>query len=195
MLRRFKRPSPAMIVACLALSVALGGGSYAATAIPAKSAATGKTQASTKSSATGPRGPRGPRGFRGLRGLRGLTGPAGPAGPAGAAGPAGPKGDKGDSATGMWAVVDNNGTLIRNKGVTSSQKLATGMYQVVFNSDVTGCSYQATVGSAGNATTLVVGQADVAQRQNVANAVEVWTLNSAGNALADRSFHVAVFCG
>jgi TRAP-type uncharacterized transport system substrate-binding protein len=95
----------------------------------------------------------------------------------------------------MWAVVDNNGTLIRSKGATSAQKIGTGMYQVVFNSDVTACSYQATTGSAGNATTIVVGQANVAQRINVPNGVEVWTLNSQGTALADRPFHVAVFCG
>src|SRR4051812_48321746 len=113
MLRRITRPSPAMVVACFALLVALGGGSYAATtALPAKS--TGPSAVGSKS-ATGPRGPRGPRGPagpRGLRGLRGLAGPAGPAGPAGAAGPAGPKGD---SASGLWAVVDSGGALARNK--------------------------------------------------------------------------------
>ena len=195
MLRRFRRPSPAMIVACIALTVALGGGSYAATALPSKSVGPQRLQANAAKSNAQATGPRGPRGFRGPRGLRGLRGPAGPAGPAGAAGAAGPKGDKGDSATGMWAVVDNNGTLIRNKGVTSAQKIGTGMYQVVFNSDVTACSYQATTGSAGNATTIVLGQANVAQRINVPNGVEVWTLNAQGTALADRPFHVAVFCG
>jgi hypothetical protein len=170
-----------MMVACAALLVALGGTSIAAVnALPRNSV--GSLQVIDHSLLA--------KDFRVPP-----RGPAGPAGPAGAAGAAGAKGDKGDSATGLWAVVDNNGTLIRSKGVTSAQKIGTGMYQVVFNSDVTGCGYVASTGSAGNATTITLGQASVAQRINVANAVEVWILNSAGNALADRTFHVAVFCG
>jgi hypothetical protein len=93
----------------------------------------------------------------------------------------------------MWAVVDNNGTLIRSKGVTSAQKIGTGDYQVVFNSDVTNCSYQATVGSPGNTPNF--GQADVWSRVNVAAGVEVRTLNTAGNTFTDLPFHLAVFCG
>jgi hypothetical protein len=182
-----RKTSPAMIVACLALLVALGGTSIAAVKVLVPRNSVGTNQVIdhsllAKDFRTPPRGPVGPRG------------PAGPAGPAGAAGAAGPKGDKGDSATGLWAVVDSNGTLIRNKGAASALKIATGMYQVVFNQDVTGCSYQATVGSPGNATTLTVGQANVAQRINVAAGVEVWTLNALGTTFADRAFHVAVFC-
>jgi hypothetical protein len=197
-LRKFRHPSPAMIVACIALTVALGGGSYAATTLPKKNAAPERLKANAATSnvqAAGPRGPRGPagpRGFRGFRGFTGAKGPAGPAGPAGAAGAAGAAGPKGDSATGMWAVVDQNGTLIRNKGVASALKIATGDYQVVFNQDVTGCSYQATVGGPG--TTVEFGMAAVAQRINVAAAVEVKTFNSVGGGLADHSFHLAVFC-
>jgi hypothetical protein len=195
MLRKIRRPSPAMVVACIALAASLGGGSYAATTIPAKSAAPGKAKATAGSSAAdqrGPRGPRGPRGFRGLRGLRGLTGPAGPAGPAGAAGPAGPKGDKGDSASGLWAVVDSAGALSRGKGVSSVQKLAAaGQYLVTFNQDITGCGYVGSIG--GPTTTNTPGEISPAQRTGVAQAVEVWTFNSAG-ALTDKPFYLAVFC-
>ena len=194
MLRKIRRPSPAMVVACIALAASLGGGSYAATTIPAKSAAPGKAKATAGSSAAdqrGPRGPRGPRGFRGLRGLRGLTGPAGPAGPAGAAGPAGPKGDKGDSASGLWAVVDSAGALSRNKGVASASRLGLGDYLVTFNTDVTGCSYLASLG--GPTTTNTPGEISPAQRTGVATAVEVKTYTSAG-AAADRAFYVVVFC-
>jgi hypothetical protein len=66
------------------------------------------------------------------------------------------------------------------------------MYQVVFSQDVTGCSYQATVGGPGNANTT--GQATVSQRINVNAGVEVWTLNAAGTTFSDRPFFVAVFC-
>jgi len=91
----------------------------------------------------------------------------------------------------MWAVVDQTGTLIRNKGVASALRLANGQYQVVFNQDVTGCNYQATVGGPGNA--ISIGWASVAQRVNVNAGVEVWTYNAA-NANTDRPFYLAVFC-
>ncbi len=182
MLRKIRRPSPAMVVACLALLVALGGGSYAATAIPANSAAPGKAKAAAGSSATDQRGPRGPRGPRGFRGLRGPVGPRGPAGPAG---------PKGDSATALWAAVDSAGALARGKGVSSTQKLGTGDYLVTFNQDVTGCSYVASVG--GPTTANTPGEVSPAQRTGVTQAVEVETYTSAG-ANADRAFYVAVFC-
>jgi hypothetical protein len=52
-----------MIVACIALSVALGGGSYAATALPTKSAAPQRVKADAAKSNAQATGPRGPRGF------------------------------------------------------------------------------------------------------------------------------------
>jgi hypothetical protein len=182
MLRRIPRPSPALLIACLALLVALGGTSVAAVKVLAPRNSVGSAQVINKSLLpidfkTPPKGPAGPRG------------PAGPAGPAGAAGPAGPAGA---AATALWAVVDQNGTLIRNKGVASAQRIGTGDYQVIFNQDVTACSYQATVGGAG--TTPDLGQADVSQRINVAAGVEVRTLNTTGTAFADHTFHLAVFC-
>jgi len=122
-----------MIVACVALTVALGGGSYAATNTTTLSKAGVKAAKSNAQAA----GPRGPRGFRGPRGLRGLPGPKGAPGAPGPAGPAGPAGAAGASATALWAMIDSNGTLIRNKGVTSVQKLGTGSYQVIFNQAVT----------------------------------------------------------
>ncbi len=180
-----------MIVACVALTVALGGGSYAATTLPRKSEAPQRLKASaakSNASAAGPRGPRGLRGPRGFRGLRGLTGPAGPAGPAGAAGP---KGDKGDSATALFASIDTNGTLVRNKGASTAQKNGTGQYQVVFGQDVTGCSYSATLG--GPTTGLFNGQITAGQLPAVAGGIRVFTYNSAG-ASTDAAFSVAVFC-
>ena len=180
MLRRIRRPSPAMIVACFALLVALGGTSIAAVKLaPRNSVGTFQVIDHSLRSVDFRTPPKGPAGARG---------PAGPAGPAGAAGPAGPKGD---SATGMWAVVDQTGTLIRNKGVASALRLANGQYQVVFNQDVTGCNYQATVGGPGNA--IAIGWASVAQRVNVNAGVEVWTYN-VGNTNTDRPFYLAVFC-
>jgi hypothetical protein len=91
----------------------------------------------------------------------------------------------------MWASVDQNGTLVRSKGVASALKIATGQYQVVFNQDVTGCGYLASVGGPGNAPTT--GEATVSQRVNIAAGVHVVTSASAGG-LSDRPFFVAAFC-
>ncbi|HWE34678.1 MAG TPA: collagen-like protein [Solirubrobacteraceae bacterium] len=74
-MRRHLTPSPATVIATIALILAAGGGAWAASAHHAKA------KAHAASSNQGQRGPRGPRGFRGFRGPRGFTGSAGPAGP------------------------------------------------------------------------------------------------------------------
>jgi hypothetical protein len=74
-MRRHLTPSPAIVIATLALLLAAGGGAWAAGQLP--SAHRAKAQAAASSN-RGPRGPRGPRGFRGARGLAGSQGPAGP---------------------------------------------------------------------------------------------------------------------
>jgi hypothetical protein len=104
---RSRRPSPAMLVALLALFAALGGSSYAALQLPRGSVGTQQLKngavtspkvknnsllvrdfrASQRSRLRGPRGVRGPQGERGPEGERGLRGEVGPPGPAtGAAG-------------------------------------------------------------------------------------------------------------
>lgn len=89
-------PSPAMLIACVALAVSLGGTSYAAFVLPANSVGTKqlKNGAVTKSKIAR-------KTIAALRGAKGATGPAGPAGatgpagPGGAAGPAGAQGPPG----------------------------------------------------------------------------------------------------
>jgi hypothetical protein len=104
MRKLLRRPSPAMVVACLALLVALGGTSIAAVnqLVPRNSVGTAQlrnnavtTQKVRNNAITGAK-------VRNRSLLRvdfapgqlpaGPTGPQGPAGPAGAAGPAGPAG-------------------------------------------------------------------------------------------------------
>jgi hypothetical protein len=117
---------------------------------------------------------------------------SGPTGPAGPPGPTGPSGPAGASATALWAVVDSNGTLVRNRNATSAQKIGTGQYQVIFNQDVTGCSYQATSGG----PTLSVFAADVGvgQLTAVPGGVRVNIFNISGAAAIDTAFNLAVFC-
>ena len=95
-----KLPSPAMVVAVIAL-IAAATGTASATGLVAgghaKADQASKHKAATLHAIRGPRGFRGPIGPAGPAGLTGKTGPAGAVGPAGPAGPAGPKGDKGDT--------------------------------------------------------------------------------------------------
>jgi len=93
-MRKVKMPSPAMIVALLALTVALGGSAYAASQINGKNIRNGtisgkklknRTITSSKISRATVRalknrlGLRGPRGYCGHTGAKGATGPAGTA--------------------------------------------------------------------------------------------------------------------
>jgi hypothetical protein len=128
---------------------------------------------------------------KGPRGLRGPAGPPGPAGPTGPQGAQGAKGDPGAAATALWAVVDPAGVLVRNKVVSSASRTGAGTYIVTFGQDVTGCSYQATIG--GPTTTNANGEISPAHRSGAASALDVTTYNSAG-AATDKPFYLAVFC-
>ena len=106
--------------------------------------AVGPAGPSGATGATGPAGPTGPRG------VAGPTGPLGPTGPQGDTGPAGPQGPKGDSANPVLsAVVASDGTLSRGVGAVSSRYLGSGNYEVLFNRDVSDCTFVANVGGTG----------------------------------------------
>jgi hypothetical protein len=92
------RPSPAMVVACAALTVSLAGTGYAAFRLPANSVGAAQLKKNSVTSSKirnytlvkadfrPSQLPRGPRGLPGIPGAIGPTGPAGPAGPQGAPG-------------------------------------------------------------------------------------------------------------
>jgi Collagen triple helix repeat (20 copies) len=106
---RIAQPSPATVVALIALFVALGGTSYAVTGLGSSSARrfyacvtqTFHTLNLTNASAACPAGERkiswDPTGQRGARGPRGAKGPGGIPGSTGAIGPQGPQGNAGAS--------------------------------------------------------------------------------------------------
>lgn len=103
---RFRRPSPALVIACTALFLAMGGGAYAAaTSIPDGSVSHAKLADNSvwhnniqngsvhmdslsnsvqhQLAKTGPRGPMGPAGPKGPKGGTGPKGDTGPKGPSG----------------------------------------------------------------------------------------------------------------
>ncbi len=124
------------------------------------------------------------RAIKGLQ-VEGKRGPAGPPGATGAQGAPGAKGDQGAPATRLWAVINASGTTGRGSGVTGSAKV-TGGYEVVFNRDVTACSYQATMSAS-------AGEVVAQPRNLVPNGVFVGTYTS-GGAASDKAFNLAVFC-
>jgi hypothetical protein len=101
MKRLLRRPSPAMVVACAALLVSLGGTGYAVTRLPANSVGTLQLKGDAVVSSrvknfsllrkdfARDQVPAGPRGLRGPAGAIGPPGPTGPLGPPGPAGPSG----------------------------------------------------------------------------------------------------------
>lgn len=91
----------------------------------------------------------------------------------------------------LFAVVNADGGLVRGLGATTANRLSTGMYQVVFDQDVTGASCVGTVGLPGSTGLAPAGQIAVAGRTGIPNAVFVTTFDSAGSS-ADRPFHLAV---
>ncbi len=198
------RITPATVIASIALLVALGGTSMAAVTATAPANSV-NTAALKKNAVTNPKiGGSAVTGDKVKNGSlkkadfasgqipAGPPGPEGPAGPAGPQGPTGPAGAAGASATALWASVDQNGTLVRSKGVASAQKNGTGSYQVVFNQDVTGCVYQATVG--GPTTGVSSAQITTSQLPAVNAGVRVLTFTPTVSANQDSAFFLTVFC-
>jgi Collagen triple helix repeat (20 copies) len=102
-------PSPALVVACIALAIAIGGTSYAVTVVPHGSVGAAELQDDAVTSSNVVDGslratdfaseslPEGPRGPDGAPGPLGPPGPQGAQGIQGVRGPTGAKGEKGDS--------------------------------------------------------------------------------------------------
>jgi hypothetical protein len=188
-----RRPSPALVVASLALLVALTGTSVAAVSqIPRNSVGTPQLKSNAVVSAKVKN-----RSLLAIDFKAGQlpAGPAGPTGPAGAAGPAGPAGPAGSAGTvtRLTAVVNASGSLARSQGTTSAGHVGTGLYEVIFTQNVTACTYVASVGNPTAGVPTPFGSASVVPRNGNANGVGVATIDPAG-ALADLPFHLIVVC-
>jgi hypothetical protein len=90
------------------------------------------------------------------------------------------------------AVISNVGATVRSRGATSSAQTGTGDYLVIFDRDVRGCVYVATLGDE-SAAGPGNGQISVTSAATNVNGVRVRTRDSVGE-LANRSFHLIVSC-
>ncbi|MBA3734525.1 MAG: hypothetical protein H0W90_04910 [Actinobacteria bacterium] len=186
------RPSPAMVIGCLALLLALGGTGYAASqALPRNSVTS--IQVKDRSLLA--------RDFKAGQIPRGPAGPAGAAGSAGPQGPAGPAGSSGSSNV-KWALVRPDGGIAAQSGGITLSSHATGTYVLNFGSTVTGKPIIASGGFAGDGASATRGETVAGPcgagaegvtcaTTNTNQGVQVETHNQAG-ALADHSFYVAV---
>lgn len=180
------RPSPALVVASLALAVALGGTGYAAVVLPANSVGTAqlkngavvgsKVKAHSLSAASFKPGQL----------------PKGDPGPVGLAGPAGPAGPKGDAATKLWAVVRGaDGAIVRQSGgIGVTTPAGAGKYVVTFPQSVNGCAPVVTL--SGTGATPDEGSASATTGAQ-ATQLNVQTLDSGGGH-SNETFSIAVFC-
>jgi hypothetical protein len=108
-------------------------------------------------------------------------------------------GDAKASKSTVWAVVSDNGKLVRGSGVVSTHHLFTnfgvqGSYEVDFNRKVSHCALSATLGRTNAADKDPdPGEIGVAYRNGKPKAMYVKTLDSSGIG-ADQGFHAIVVC-
>jgi hypothetical protein len=99
--------------------------------------------------------------------------------------------------TERWAVVTAAGGLARGSGAQSSTKDTEGAYTVVFNASISGCTYQATVGSSAPHKLPngrpVGGMIGVAPHFSNPNALRVFTRDQSSSS-ESRGFHLLVVC-
>jgi hypothetical protein len=198
------RLSPATVLACFALLVALSGTSIAAVSVvlPRNSVGTAQLRNNAVISAKVrnfslrrvdfarnqiPSGPAGP------------AGPTGPAGPAGPTGPAGPQGAPGPGA--RWALVKPDGTIVAQSGGVSVAHPSGGQYIVDFGASVAGKLIMATSARASDPEfrgTVSAGpcggtaEGSACPIGDDANHVLVITNNAGETAREDHAFYVAV---
>ncbi len=129
----------------------------------------------------------------GVQGPRGATGPKGATGAKGSKGETGLKGEPGLPATALWAVVEEKGMLERGaSGTISAAVLASSpskaRYEVIFDRNISGCAYSATIGFTGGQAAEIA----VAASQTNPDAVLVETFREAIE--TPEPFDVEVFC-
>ena len=179
-----KIPSPAMVVACLALFVALSGVSYAVATIGSDDIVNGSIRNRDFKDGTLRGNEAKPDGF-GPSAIKEQVLDASKIGKVPTAGIA--------DGLARFAVVNPQGGAVRNRGATSVQRTGEGQYLAVFDVDVRNCAYFATIGDE-SASGPGAGVISVASAASNVNGVRIVVRNEAGGAFIDRSFHLIVGC-
>jgi hypothetical protein len=93
-----------------------------------------------------------------------------------------------------YAVVSAGGQLARGRDISSVARTGAGRYQVIFNASIRDCAYFATVGDPSAAVPPQNSQVTVSSLASHVNGVAVRTENGNNSAQADRPFHLIVMC-
>ena len=187
---RRRLPSPAMIVACVALFAALGGTSYALAtgSITTREIQNGTIRNEDFKDGT-LRGQEFKRDSLGGGAIKesALDGTRLPEVASAA------RARLADQATGLTlrTVVAADGAKSNDRGVVSTAKLGTGRYQVIFDRDVRACVAAGTLVE--SAAAPFTGEIAIAPLRDNANGISIATAGSDGRA-ADRAFHLLVSC-
>jgi hypothetical protein len=200
------RPSPAIVIACVALLLALGGVSWAATALPRNSVGTAQLKNNAVTSSKVKNHSLLRADFKSGQVPRGPAGPAGPTGATGAQGPKGPTGATGPAGTAniRWALVRADATIVdksdSNISITS-HSIGFGTYILNFGSPIDTKLIIASAAHAGNdfgpRGPVSAGpcggtpEGSACTSGNDTSHVRVQTFN-AGDVAGDRPFYVAV---
>jgi hypothetical protein len=195
------RPSPAMVIACIALTVALGGTSFAAVTLARNSVGTKQLKKNAVISSKVKNRSLLAVDFKSGQLPRGAQGPAGPTGATGATGAQGIQGPQGPGA--RWAAVNPDGTIAVQSGGITVNHFATGVYIVNFGADVSrqlititpatvnDSSFRGTAVGSSCAPPATTGGLIGCPAVSPQNYVFVGELDSGDTATGDHGFYVA----
>jgi hypothetical protein len=96
-----------------------------------------------------------------------------------------------------FAVVNAGGQAVRSRGITSASRTGEGRYQVIFDADVRGCGYYATIGGPTATPPPASGEITVSSLASNVNGVDIRTNDGDDpnpGAAVNRPFHLVVFC-
>ena len=198
------RPSPATVIASIALLVALAGTGYAATSLPRNSVGNAQLQNNAVTSSKVKDHTLLRADFANGQLQRGAVGAPGPPGAQGARGPTGAAGPSGTAAT-KWAFVGKDGNVIASSPGVSVLS-TTGQYYVNFGASVDGHAIvtspafrDADPGYRGDIIAAICGNTGTATadtlncpNNNNTSTVLVQTLNPANTAPESHAFYIAV---
>jgi hypothetical protein len=198
------RPSPALVLACTALLLTLGGVSYAAGVLPRNSVGTAQLKNNAVTSSKVKNHTLLRADFKNGQVPKGPAGPPGSTGPKGATGARGPTGATGASGTSniRWALVKADATIVdRSDTNITLTSHSTGNYILNFGSAINTKLILASPAQAGGDTgargPVSAGpcggtpEGGVCGSGNDTSHLRVQTFN-AGDVGGNRSFYVAV---
>ena len=92
-----------------------------------------------------------------------------------------------------FTVVNAGGQQVRGRSTTSVSRTGPGRYQAIFDTNIRGCAYYATIGGPSAAAPPDNGQITVSSLASNVNGVDIRTTGANGND-ANKPFHLLVLC-